>query len=75
MENYRLEGLKRFVETELIQWLNKEHGFIKADFEVIGAIIFTKYYGEDERIDKMLVEGAKTIKDAQEFLDKLKNKH
>lgn len=75
MENYRLSGLERFVTTELVTWLNEEHGFLRADFEVIGAILFTKYKGEDEKLDKMLTDGAKTIKEAQEFLEKLRKKN
>jgi len=74
MENYRLEGLKRFVEEDLVRWLSKKHGFLKADFEAIGAILFTKYQGEDDKFREMMENGNRVMIEAQEFLDKLKNK-
>lgn len=74
MENYRLSGLERFTTTELKEWL-REQGFLPADFEVIGAILFTKYKGEDERLQKMFDNTAKVMEEANVFLEKLRKKN
>lgn len=73
--NYRLEGLKRFVTNDLIEWLGKDHGFLRADFEVIGAILFLKYKGEDLRLEKMFENTTEIIKEANELLERLRNKN
>lgn len=75
MENFRLEGLERFVTTELVEWLNSEHGFIKADFEVIGAILFSKYKGEDKKLKELLESSLKIRQEAEELLERLRKKH
>lgn len=49
--NYRLEGLTRRAD-EIVQEL-KEGGLMGCDIEVIGAILFTKYKGENARIEKL----------------------
>lgn len=74
MENYRLSGLERFVTTELVDWLNQEHGFIKADFEVIGAILFLKYKGEDKKLEDLFESSEKIRKGAEELLERLRSK-
>ena len=74
MENYRLNGLERFVTTELVTWLYEEHGFVKADFEVIGAILFSKYKGADKKLEDLFESSSKLIKEADELLERLKNK-
>ena len=74
MENYRLSGLERFVTTELVTWLYEEHGFVKADFEVIGAILFSKYKGADKKLEDLFESSSKLIKEADELLERLKNK-
>ena len=71
MKNYRLEGLTRHAD-ELIQEL-KEHGLLGSDIEVIGALLFTKFKGEDKRISEMLDNTLKTIQDAEALLERLKN--
>ncbi len=69
MENYRLEGLKR--EADEIAQKLKEGGLMGCDLEVIGALLFTKYKGEDKRISEMLDNTSKVIKEAEELLDRL----
>ena len=71
-QNYRLEGLKRRSE-EVIQDL-KEVGLLPADIEVIGALLFTKYKGEDERLEKMFADTNKLMEEATALLERLKNK-
>jgi hypothetical protein len=71
MKNYRLEGLTRHAD-ELIQEL-KEHGLMGSDIEVIGALLFTKFKGEDKRISEMLDNTLKTIQEAEALLERLKN--
>jgi hypothetical protein len=71
MKNYRLEGLTRHAD-ELIQEL-KEHGLLGSDIEVIGALLFTKFKGEDKRISEMLDNTLKTIQEAEALLERLKN--
>jgi hypothetical protein len=72
MSNYRLEGLERAAE-EVAQKLKKQ-GMMGCDLEVIGALLFIKYKGEDQRISKMLDEMSRVRKEAEELLEKLKNK-
>jgi hypothetical protein len=69
MENYRLEGLKR--EADEIAQKLKEGGLMGCDLEVIGALLFTKYKGEDKRISEMLDNTSKVIKEAEELLERL----
>ena len=71
--NYRLEGLEREAE-EIAQKLKEEVGLMNCDLEIIGAILFTKYRGEDDRLSEMLENTDKLIKEADEFLKKLQNK-
>lgn len=72
MKNYRLEGLERRA-NEVAQEL-KEGGLMGCDLEVIGALLFTKYKGEDKRISDMLSDTARVMKEAEELLERLKNK-
>jgi hypothetical protein len=72
MTNYRLEGLEREA-NEIAQKL-KEEGFMGCDLEVIGALLFTKYKGEDQRISEMLDDMSRVRKEAEELLERLKNK-
>ena len=73
MENYRLEGLRREA-NEIEHKLRSEMGLLPADIEVIGALLFTKHQGQDERLSEMLVNTSKAIKEAEELLERLKNK-
>ena len=72
MANYRLEGLEREA-NEIAQKL-KEEGFMGCDLEVIGALLFTKYKGEDQRISEMMDDMSRVRKEAEELLERLKNK-
>lgn len=73
MEDYRQEGLNRFVEEELVPWLHNQ-GFIKPDYEDLGKILCKKYEGESDKFNKLSERASNTIKEAQQFLDNLKNK-
>lgn len=73
MENYRLEGLRREA-NEIEHKLRSEMGLLPADIEVIGALLFTKHQGQDERLSEMLENTSKAIKEAEELLERLKNK-
>lgn len=73
MENYRLEGLRREA-NEIEHKLRSEMGLLPADIEVIGALLFTKHQGQDERLSEMLENTSKVIKEAEELLERLKNK-
>jgi len=68
----RLEGLEREAD-EVARDLIENFGLMGADLEVIGAILFTKYRGEDTRIDDLLSNTATLLKDADEFLAKLRS--
>ena len=72
MKNYRLEGLERRAK-EIAQEL-KGQGLMGCDLEVIGALLFTKYKGEDKRISDMLSDTDIVMKEAEELLERLKNK-
>jgi hypothetical protein len=72
MKNYRLEGLERRAK-EIAQEL-KGQGLMGCDLEVIGALLFTKYKGEDKRISDMLSDTDRVMKEAEELLERLKNK-
>jgi hypothetical protein len=72
MKNYRLEGLERRAK-EIAQEL-KGQGLMGCDLEVIGALLFTKYKGEDKRISDMLSDTLRVMKEAEELLERLKNK-
>jgi hypothetical protein len=72
MKNYRLEGLERRAK-EIAQEL-KGQGLMGCDLEVIGALLFTKYKGEDKRISDMLSDTNRVMKEAEELLERLKNK-
>jgi hypothetical protein len=69
MKNYRLEGLERRAK-EIAQEL-KEGGLMSCDLEVIGALLFTKYKGEDKRISEILDNSSKVMKEAEELLERL----
>lgn len=72
--NYRLEGLRREAD-DVANYLKKEVGLLGCDLEVIGALLFTKYRGEDKRISEMLENTSNLLKEAEEFLNTLKNKN
>jgi tRNA G37 N-methylase Trm5 len=66
MENYRFKALKERafeIENEL-----KEQGLMGPDFEIIGAVLFNKYKGEDKRFKEMFENTAELIKKAEELL-------
>lgn len=71
--NYRLEGLEREAE-EFIEYLKNDVGLLPCDLEVIGAILFTKYKGEDDRLSKLLEGSSELLKEAEELLERLRNK-
>ena len=71
--NYRLEGLQREAD-EIAHKLRNETGLMNCDLEVIGAILFTKYRGEDDRLSQMFNNTSKLLKEADDFLEKLRNK-
>lgn len=73
MTNYRLEGLTRRSE-EVIQDL-REDGLLPPDIEIIGALLFTKYQGADEKMEEMLSNTAELIQKATALLERLKNKN
>ena len=70
--NYRLEGLTR--EADDIATSLKEQGLIGCDLEVIGALLFTKYRGENDRIEKLQEDMSTLMDEANALLEKLKNK-
>lgn len=70
--SYRFDGLEREAE-EIVDRL-KEFGLMKGDFEVIGAIIFSKYKGEDDKLDTLLTDLNDLREEAEALLEKLKNK-
>jgi hypothetical protein len=66
MENYRFKALKERafeIESEL-----KEQGLMGPDIEIIGAVLFSKYMGEDKRFKEMFENTAELIKKAEELL-------
>lgn len=69
--NCRLEGLKREAK-EVAKYLKSNVGLLGCDLEIIGALLFTKYKGEDKRIEKMIKDSSNLREEAQKFLDSLK---
>lgn len=72
-KNYRLEGLRREA-NDVANYLIREVGLMGCDLEIIGALLFIKYKGEDKRISEMLDNASKLLKEADKFLNDLKNK-
>ena len=72
-ENYRLEGLKR-VADEITHQLKTESGLLSCDLEIIGALLFTKYKGENNRMEKLNEDILNTIHEAEALLESIKNK-
>jgi hypothetical protein len=70
MTNYRLEGLERKAK-EVAQEL-KEGGLLGGDLEVIGALLFLQYQGEDKRISELLTNINRVRKEAEELLKTVK---
>ena len=70
MKNLRLEGLKR--EANDIEQQLREQGLMGAELEVIGALLFTKFQGEDKRLSDMFKNTADLMRKTQELLDRLK---
>lgn len=70
MTNYRLEGLERKAK-EVAQEL-KEGGLLGGDLEVIGALLFLQYQGEDKRISELLTNINRVRKEAEELLETFK---
>ena len=70
--NYRLEGLEREAD-EISQHLKENVGLMNCDLEIIGAILFTRHKGEDERIDAMMENVSDLREKAEELLNKLKS--
>ena len=73
-KNYRLEGLEREADG-VAEYLKKNAGLVGCDLEIIGAILFTKYKGEDDRISELLEHSSKLIQEADALLEKLRNKY
>lgn len=71
--NYRLEGLQREAD-DVARYLKEKVGLMGCDLEVIGALLFTKYQGEDKRLGDMLEGTNKLLKEAEELLELLKLK-
>jgi uncharacterized protein YeeX (DUF496 family) len=71
MENFRLQALERRAE-ELVLEL-REQGLINPDFELIGAIIFNKYKGSEDRFNDLIGNIVELRKEAEDFLKKLKD--
>lgn len=69
--NYRLEGLKQEAE-EVAEHLRKQ-GFMNPELEIIGALLFTKYRGEDSKVSEMLENTSNLIADANKLLRNLRN--
>ena len=70
--NHRLEGLEREAD-KISQHLKENVGLMNCDLEVIGAILFTRHKGEDEKIDEMMENTSKLMKEAEDLLKKLRN--
>jgi hypothetical protein len=70
--NYRLEAFKRKVD-EMSKHFIQEEGLLPPDLEVIGALLFQKYQGENKKFKAMLENTSELIKRANEFLKQLEN--
>lgn len=69
MENYRFKALKERafeIENEL-----KDQGLMGPDIEIIGAVLFSKYKGEDKRLSDMFENTAKLMDEVNELLARL----
>ena len=73
-KNYRLEGLQLEAD-EIAENLIQNTGLLRCDLEIIGALLFTKYRGEDEKISKLLKNTSKLLGEADDFLEKLRSKN
>ena len=70
--NYRLEAFKRKVD-EMSKHFIQEEGLLPPDLEVIGALLFQKYSGENKKFKDMMENTSELIKRADEFLKQLQN--
>lgn len=68
--NYRLKGLEK--EADVVDQSLRETGLLSCDLEVIGAILFLKYRGEDSKFSKIQENTSKLIEEAEELLRRLK---
>lgn len=71
--NYRLEGLQREADN-VERYLRQKVGLLGCDLEIIGALLFIKYQGEDKRIDKMLKGTSELLEKGKKLIEELKLK-
>ena len=71
--NYRLEGLQREADN-VERYLRQKVGLLGCDLEIIGALLFIKYQGEDKRIDEMLKGTSELLEKGKKLIEELKLK-
>ena len=71
--NHRLEGLQREADN-VERYLRQKVGLLGCDLEIIGALLFIKYQGEDKRIDKMLKGTSELLEKGKKLIEELKLK-
>ena len=72
--NHRLEGLQREADN-VERYLRHKVGLMGCDLEIIGALLFIKYQGEDKRIDEMLKGTSELLEKAKKLIEELKLKN
>ena len=71
--NYRLEGLQRETD-DVARYLKEKVGLMNCDLEIIGALLFIKYQGEDKRLEELLKGTSELLARADKFIEELKLK-
>ena len=72
--NYRLEGLQREADN-VERYLRQKVGLLGCDLEIIGALLFIKYQGEDKRIEELLKGTSELLEKGKKLIEELKLKN
>ena len=71
--NYRLEGLQKEADN-VERYLRQKVGLLGCDLEIIGALLFIKYQGEDKRIEELLKGTSELLEKGKKLIEELKLK-
>lgn len=72
--NYRLEGLQKEADN-VERYLRQKVGLLGCDLEIIGALLFIKYQGEDKRIEELLKGTSELLEKGKKLIEELKLKN
>ena len=72
--SHRLEGLQREADN-VERYLRQKVGLLGCDLEIIGALLFIKYQGEDKRIEELLKGTSELLEKGKKLIEELKLKN